>query len=79
MSNQPEDPRDPDYEGRRFASDEEAAAALPEPSLDDPVAVGILFLKALRDPVQYSNALHNLVTPESLDAWGDFSEAAKGL
>ena len=29
--------------------------------------------------MQYSNALHNLVTPESLDAWGDFSEAAKGL
>ena len=79
MSNQPEDPRDPDYEGRRFASEEDAAAALPEPSLDDPVAVGILFLKALRDPGQYSNALHNLVTPESLDAWGDFSEAAKGL
>jgi hypothetical protein len=67
----------PPTEWRRFASEEEAAANLPEPSLDDPVSVGIMFCNALEDPVQYRNALLRLVTPESRPAWGDFGEASR--
>ncbi len=62
-----------------MTSDEEAARALPEPSLTDPVAVSLMFCNALEDPAHYRNALLNLTTPESHNAWGDFSVAAEFL
>jgi len=64
---------------RRFTTDEEAAAALPEPSLTDPVSVGIMFVTALEDPIGRRRDLELLITPESANAWGDFTEAAAGL
>ena len=69
----------PPTEWRRFTSHEEAEAALPEPSLRDPVSVGMMFLNALEDHVRYYNALLTLTTPESHPAWGDFSNAAEML
>lgn len=77
----PED--QPPAQWYREAADEEALDALPEESLTDPVSVGVMFCNALVDDhVHYRTALSNLVTPESLEAWGDFSEPAaflKGL
>ncbi|MGO4143461.1 hypothetical protein AB4Y77_00100 [Paenarthrobacter sp. YAF11_1] len=66
-------------EWRRFGVDDEAEQALPEPSFQDPVAVGLLFCNALSDPAEYQVALRRVVTPESLPAWGDFSDAAQFL
>lgn len=62
-----------------MASDEEAEANLPDASVQDPVSVGILFCNALDDYQNYQTALRYLVTPESLQDWGDFSEVAKHL
>ncbi|WP_284752638.1 hypothetical protein [Arthrobacter sp. efr-133-R2A-120] len=72
------DDRSPEY-WRRMASDEEAAAALPEPSLQDPVAVGQMFCNALGQYRHFQVALRRIVTPESVAAWGDFSDAANFL
>jgi hypothetical protein len=69
----------PPAEWRRFAPDSEAAATLPQPSLDDPVAVGLMFCNALVRHEEYIQALARLVTPESLASWGDFGEAASFL
>ena len=55
------------------------AAALPEPSFDNPVAVMFAFVQALGDPGFFQTALEYLTTPESRDAWGDFTEAAAML
>ncbi|GAB3535814.1 hypothetical protein GCM10027403_14540 [Arthrobacter tecti] len=52
-------------------------AALPNGSLQDPVAVGMMFVNALADHRHYEIALSRLVTPESLPYWGDFSEIAE--
>ena len=55
-------------------------ASLPEESLTNPVSVGVMFCNALsKDHVHYRTALSNLVTPESLNAWGDFSGPAAFL
>lgn len=67
----------PPAQWRRFADEGEAAAALPEPSLTDPVSVGMMFCNALEDHRHYRNALLSLTTPESHAAWGDFAEAAR--
>lgn len=77
MTQSPED--QPPGEWRRFVDDEEAASGLPEPSLDEPISVAMAFLSALDDPVRYRTALVNLTTPESHQAWGDFSEMAQVL
>lgn len=62
-----------------MTSEEEATAALPEPSFTDPVSVSIMFCNGLKDPVYWRNALLNLATPESHNAWGDFSSASEFL
>ncbi len=61
----------PPAQWRRFGStiDDEAAAALPEPALDNPVSVGLLFCNALEDPAKNRQALEGLTTPESREAW----------
>ncbi|HEX6967607.1 MAG TPA: hypothetical protein VF174_02085 [Micromonosporaceae bacterium] len=64
---------------RRMTSDAEAVAALPEPALDDPVSVSIMFCNALRDPRANLNALRFLTTPESHAAWGDFTSSSEFL
>lgn len=64
---------------RRIVDDDEAAAAMPEPGLDNPVSVAALLLQGLADPQEYSNALHNLTTPESWPQWGDFGAAADSV
>jgi hypothetical protein len=69
-------PDDQAPEWRRITSDEEANSAMPEFSFQDPAPVGQMFCDALKDPAHYQVALRRLVTPESLPAWGDFSEAA---
>jgi hypothetical protein len=69
----------PPAKWRRFTSREEAEAALPGPSLRDPLSVGMMFLNALEDHVHHPNALLTLTTPESHPAWGDFSETAEML
>ncbi len=47
---------------------------------DNPVAVGVVFLNALTDLNGPDvRRLRDLVTPESLSAWGDFDEAAEML
>lgn len=70
----------PPAEWRRFGTEEEAAAALPEESLTDPVSVGVMFCNALaEDPVHWNNALRNLTTPESAESWGDFKAASRYL
>lgn len=47
---------------------------------EDPAAsTGLMFCNALAERKTYLNALNNLVTPESREAWGDFSEAADFL
>ncbi len=71
----------PPAQWRRFGStiDDEAAAALPEPALDNPVSVGLLFCNALEDPAKNRQALEGLTTPESREAWGDFTTAAAAL
>lgn len=76
MDPRPTDPRNPDYQWRRFGTEQESRDALPEPSLDDPVSVALLFVRGLGDPVEYRDALDFLVTPESRPAWGDFTAAA---
>jgi len=73
----PED--QPPAEWRRLVSEAEAQGAVPEPSLADPVSVGMMFCEALDDPGHYRTALLRLTTPESHAAWGDFSAAAEGL
>ena len=46
-------------------------------SPENPVAVGAAFLNVLADPAGPNRAvLAHLVTPESLPAWGDFTDAA---
>ncbi|MFD1211000.1 hypothetical protein ACFQ36_02955 [Arthrobacter sp. GCM10027362] len=70
----PED--QPPAEWRRFTTDGEAAAQLPEFSFGNPLAVAMAFCHALDDHERYRPALSQLVTPESLPAWGDFSETA---
>lgn len=57
-------------------SDEEARLSAIRFDPTDPYAVAVLFLQCLEDHHQYLNALENLITPESRNAWGDFSEAA---
>lgn len=69
----------PPEQWRRFATDDEAEAMLPDPSLQDPVAVGMMFCNALDDPKHYLNALRNLSTPESVPDWGDYTRAAEAL
>jgi hypothetical protein len=66
----------PNHQWRRFADDEEVRAVIPEFSFQDPVAVGMMFCNALDDPEANLVALSRLATPESLEAFGDFTEAA---
>lgn len=73
----PED--QPPAEWRRFVSDDESGSTLPEPSLFDPVAVAHLFFSAVQQHEEFQVALLNITTPESHEAWGDFSEAAAFL
>jgi hypothetical protein len=42
----------------------------------DPAGTALCFIQALQDPSAYRQALTNLTTPESREAWGDFSSAA---
>lgn len=69
----------PPAQWRRFTADDEAEAVLPVASLQDPVAVGMMFVNALGNHREYFNALQRFVTPESLPAFGDFTEAANFL
>jgi hypothetical protein len=71
----------PPAQWRRSGStiDTEAAAALPAPALDDPVSVGLLFCNALEDPGSNLEVLELLSTPESRNAWGDFTAAGNML
>src|SRR5665213_313665 len=41
----------------------------------DPFEVAFQFLEGIREPVEWAEALSMLVTPESLDDWGDFTAA----
>jgi hypothetical protein len=54
-------------------------AAEPVPDFTDPGEVLITFLAALEDREQHREALCVLVTPESLEDWGDFSAEAAAL
>ena len=47
--------------------------------MTDPGEVGRMFCQALRHPSENATALRWLVTPESLNLWGDFSEEARIL
>jgi hypothetical protein len=62
---------------RRITGEEEVGQMIPEFSFQDPVAVGMMFCKALDDPKENFVALSRLATPESLPAFGDFTEAAE--
>ncbi|MDQ1734602.1 MAG: hypothetical protein QOH56_853 [Pseudonocardiales bacterium] len=54
-----------------------AGAEMGEP-FETPAATALLFLQALAEDVhEYRNALLRITTPESWDAWGDFTEAAE--
>lgn len=47
---------------------------------ENPVAVGAAFLSAVTEPAGPDVALlRELVTPESREMWGDFSEVGEGL
>lgn len=60
--------------------DDEALRDAGPASEDNPVAVGAAFLSAVTEADgPHLNFLRGLVTPESRDAWGDFSEVAEGL
>ncbi len=79
MNNLPADDQPP-AKWFRDVSDEEALAGLPDEDSTDPVIAGVTFCNALTQNFPYyRTALKQLVTPESLDAWGDFSEAAAFL
>lgn len=47
--------------------------------LMEPRSVALMFALALGDPVEYRQGLKRLVTPGSLDRWGDFARAAAAL
>lgn len=60
--------------------DGDALAMFPdEPSTRHPLAVASAFAAAVENPEQYRVALLNLTTPESHEAWGDFSSIAPKL
>ncbi|MEZ2390868.1 hypothetical protein AB6813_15255 [bacterium RCC_150] len=70
-------PDDQSSNWRRPVTNEEIRRSLPSgPDLQDPTVVGYLFCDALGSHEEYRSALMRLVTPESVEAWGDFSEAA---
>jgi hypothetical protein len=69
----------PTDQWRRFTGEEEVEQVIPEFSFQDPVAVGMMFCNALGDPQENRVALARLATPESLPAFGDFTEAAEML
>lgn len=54
-------------------------ASRPEAIVRDPHATALTFLYQLEQPARSVRALHALTTPESHDAWGDFSGAAAGV
>lgn len=56
--------------------DEERARLAKRPDMADPFSTALLFFQALVDHVEFLNALENLITPESREAWGDFEVAA---
>lgn len=66
----------PTDQWRRFAGEEEVREVIPEFSFQDPVAVGMMFCNALEDPKENLVALSRIATPESLPAFGDFTEAS---
>lgn len=78
QSSQPDQPTDK-WGGfdRRVTEQEELRQVIPEFSFQDPVAVGIMFCNALDDPAENFIALSRLATPESLPAFGDFTEASE--
>jgi hypothetical protein len=62
------------------ASDDEVAAEVFAQNSDGPWAAGRAFHNALmHDDCPQLDVLRNLVTPESLPAWGDFSAAREHL
>lgn len=64
---------------KRFVEDAVSGARAEigdEGDLTKPTNILILFMSALDDITENRDALSFLVTPESLSAWGDFSEAA---
>jgi hypothetical protein len=71
----------PPAEAFRPSTEEDVRNHLPEDdtSMQDPVALGIMFCDALDEYQDFPDVLARLVTPESLEAWGDFSEASAGL
>lgn len=42
----------------------------------DPIRVASMFFSAIADPQTFAVALRRMVTPESLESWGDFQSAA---
>jgi len=66
---------------RRRVSEAEAAEAMrPTTDLADPANVGSLFCQCLvNGPANLLDLLRELVTPESLEMWGDFEDVARHL
>lgn len=69
----------PPKEWRRPVRDADGEPKLPPEDPMNAAFIGIMFCKALRNPVEYQTALTQLVTPESLNDWGDFAAAGELL
>lgn len=66
-------------EEERWTDADDARLTLHSMSDNHPVKLTIAIWEALDDHVAHFELLSAWVTPESLEQWGDFSEAAKSL
>lgn len=68
----------PPAEAFRPSTEEDVRNHLPEDdaSMQNPVSLGMMFCDALDEYQNFADVLARFVTPESLESWGDFSEAS---